>query len=77
MDSSLFYKQGTPPQRRMRTTVDEQSNQGNPVETRCRYCGHEAPADASGSRKKERSEQFQIVVACAECGNDFASISRN
>lgn len=73
----MFYKQVTPPQRRMRNVVDEQSNQGNSVETRCRYCGHEASADTAEGRKRERAEQYQVVVACAECGNDFASISRN
>jgi hypothetical protein len=61
----------------MRQAVDEQSNQGNSVETRCRYCGREAAADAPDSKKTARAEQYQVVVACAECGNDFASISRN
>jgi DNA-directed RNA polymerase subunit M/transcription elongation factor TFIIS len=77
MEFRMFDKQVTPPQRRMRKAVDEQSNQGNSVETRCRYCGRESSADMPEPRKRERGEQYQVVVACAECGNDFASISRN
>jgi DNA-directed RNA polymerase subunit RPC12/RpoP len=61
----------------MRKAVDEQSNQGNSVETRCRYCGSEEAGDLPESRGAERRQQYQVIVACAECGNDFASISRN
>jgi DNA-directed RNA polymerase subunit RPC12/RpoP len=60
----------------MRKAVDEQSNQGNSVETRCRYCGNDA-AETPENRPEQRHDQYQVVVACAECGNDFASISRN
>lgn len=75
MDFGAFDEQVTPPQRRMRMAVDEQSNQGNSVETRCRYCGSE---DKERRRSQDGAhEQFQVIVACAECGNDFASISRN
>jgi DNA-directed RNA polymerase subunit M/transcription elongation factor TFIIS len=60
----------------MRISVDEQSNQGNSVETHCRFCGYDS-AEEPDSQSKAPRDQYQVVVACAECGNDFASISRN
>jgi len=54
--------------------VEEQSNQGSSIETQCRYCGNEQNPVRSPD---ERAAHYQVVVACAQCGNDFAAISRN
>jgi uncharacterized Zn finger protein len=53
--------------------VDEQSEQGKSLETQCRYCG----GDERPENRKQSSQHYQIVVACAGCGGVFASISRN
>jgi uncharacterized Zn finger protein len=53
--------------------VGEQSNRGNSLEIECRYCGN----DLRGESRDERGEHYQVLVACAECGNAFAALSRN
>jgi ribosomal protein S27E len=53
--------------------VGEQSNRGNSLETECRYCGNEL----RGETRETRGEHFQVIVACAECGNTFAALSGN
>jgi uncharacterized protein with PIN domain len=72
----VFSKDGVCTPAAYPDAVDEQSNRGNRVETRCRYCGGMFAADARED-KAAAADQYQVVVACAECGNDFAKISRN
>jgi uncharacterized Zn finger protein len=54
--------------------VEEQLNQGNALNVKCAYCGADEPTTRS---REERAEHYQVVVACAQCGNEFAAISRN
>ena len=57
-----------------RDGVDQEENPGGSVETQCSSCG--SPIRERPSQQ-ERAQNFQILVACAQCGNEFAAISRN
>jgi DNA-directed RNA polymerase subunit RPC12/RpoP len=54
--------------------VEEQLNQNNALNVKCAYCG---AGERDGTSREQRAEYYQILVACAQCGNEFAAISRN
>jgi hypothetical protein len=56
--------------------VDEQSDQGKSVGLQCRFCGNTA-GDADRRSREEYAQRYQVIIACAQCGNEFAAISRN
>jgi len=54
--------------------VDEPANQGSSIELQCPYCGN---IERDARSREERALHYQVLVACAQCGNEFAAISRN
>jgi hypothetical protein len=57
-----------------RKRVDEQINQGTPPDVQCRFCGKSQRDPRS---RDERAQHYQVLIACEQCGNEFAAISRN
>jgi len=55
--------------------VDEQAAEGNPISTRCRFCGCEE--DGLSAETVREKSHIQVVVACGSCGHPFAILSRN
>jgi DNA-directed RNA polymerase subunit RPC12/RpoP len=54
--------------------VEEQHSQGKALDVACEYCGR---AQRESVPHEERAQNYQILIACAQCGNEFAAISRN
>jgi len=56
--------------------VDDDRARGNSTETPCRYCGNDGDPKERPSYH-ERSQTYQVVVACASCGTPFVALSRS
>jgi len=56
--------------------VDDERSPGNPTSASCRSCGNDERTDETRD-ERYRTETFQVIVACAACGNAFAALSRN
>lgn len=61
---------------RKRARVDDDRSRGNSTETPCRYCGNDGDPKERPSYH-ERSQTYQVVVACASCGTPFVALSRS